>query len=349
MKRSIGVTVIAVVSLAGSLLVLLIGGLMALAVAFASSAAPTEPPIPPGFMKAMLALMLVIYLAAAAWGITTSIGLLRLRNWARLSIIVFSVLLALMSGPSALMVLLMPSFPTPHGADASFMTAMRVGMGAFWSTILAIAIWWLVFFNRAKVKEQFVPAVLPPPPIPEIFAAQTPQISVPPTILSRPQRPLSFTILAWFLLIGCLFLPLSFAMHAPAILFTKMLTGLPAALYYLAILVVHFYIGIGLLRFKPSARSVGVGYYGFLFINGAVFYLAPGARARIHELFDWQFTMFPWMRVWQNQWQTQFDPMPSFIAGSCMGLAFLVIPLYFLISRKQRFERAAAARRSAAE
>ena len=115
MKRSIGVTVIAVVSLAGSLLVLLIGGLMALAVAFASSAAPTEPPIPPGFMKAMLALMLVIYLAAAAWGITTSIGLLRLRNWARLSIIVFSVLLALMSGPSALMVLLMPSFPTPHG------------------------------------------------------------------------------------------------------------------------------------------------------------------------------------------------------------------------------------------
>jgi hypothetical protein len=88
---------------------------------------------------------------AAAWGIATSIGLFRLRNWARLSILVFSVLLVLMSAPSGLMALLMP-FPAPRGADPSFTTVMRVGMGAFWLGLLAIGIWWLVFFNRAKVK-----------------------------------------------------------------------------------------------------------------------------------------------------------------------------------------------------
>ena len=85
----------------------------------------------------------------------------------------------------------------------------------------------------------------------------------------------------------------------------------------------------------------------FLFINAAVFYLAPGRWARIHQLFDWQFTIFPWMRAWQNQWETQFDPMPSFIVGSCMGLVFLAVPLYFLITRKGAFEKAAASRTAA--
>jgi hypothetical protein len=140
MKRSVGVTVVAVLSLIGSLLTLLMGLLMALALALAPSS-PAESPMPPVFMKAVLALVLVIYLGTAAWGIATSIGLLMLRNWARLSILVFSVLLTLMSVFSAPMVLFMPPFPTPSGAGPSVVTAMRIVMGAFWLGLLAIGIW----------------------------------------------------------------------------------------------------------------------------------------------------------------------------------------------------------------
>jgi hypothetical protein len=251
-----------------------------------------------------------------------------------------------MSVFSAPMVLLMPAFPTTTGVDPSVMIAMRVVVGAFWLGLLGIGVWWLVFFNRARVKAQFMQPEPPPPPTPQIFAAQSPQVSVPPIVPGGPQRPLSLTILAWFLLVGCLFLPLSLAMRAPAILFTNMLTGLPAALYYLVVLIVHLYIGIGLLRLKPLARSAGVGYCVFLFINSAVFYLAPGRQARIHALFDWQFTIFPWMRHWQDQWEAQF--MPSFVVGACTGLVFLAVPLYFLITRKRAFEEAAAASRTAA-
>jgi hypothetical protein len=75
MRRSVGVTVIAVLSLIGSLLTLLLGLLMGVALAFAPSSTPTETAIPAGFLKAMMALVLLIYLGAAAWGIVTSIGL----------------------------------------------------------------------------------------------------------------------------------------------------------------------------------------------------------------------------------------------------------------------------------
>ncbi|MGO9085391.1 MAG: hypothetical protein ACLQBK_09210 [Candidatus Sulfotelmatobacter sp.] len=342
MRRSVGVTVIAVLSLAGSVLTLLLGILMVAVAVIAPAPSQAEFPFPPLLLKALLLLVSLMYLGVAAWGIATGIGLLRLRNWARLSIIVFSVLLIIMSAFSALMLVSAPAFPNLNEANPSVMTAMRVAMGVFWLGQLGVGIWWLVFFNRAKVKQQFLSSLSPlPPPAPEIFADHSSQVSA-----GRPQRPLSLTILAWFLLVGCLFLPLSLAMRAPAILFTKMVTGLPAGLYYFVMLALQLYIGIGLLRVKPFARTVGVGYYVFLFINTAVFYLAPGRWARIHQLFDWQFTIFPWMRAWQNQnqWQTQFDPIPSFIVGSCMGLACLAVPLYFLITRKRAFEKAAASR-----
>jgi len=344
MKRSVGVTVIAVLSLVGSLLTLLMGILMAVALAVMPATPPAEFPVPPMFLKAMLLVVVLIYLMAAAWGIATSIGLLNLRNWARLSIIVFSVLLILMSGFSGLMLLSAPMFPNPSEANPSVMAAVRILMGAFWAAQLGIGIWWLVFFNRAKVKQQFVPAGSPlPPPASEIFAAHPPQISVPPITPRRPQRPLSLTILAWFLLAACLFLPLNVALHSPAFVLTKIVTGRPAVLYYLAVMALHLYIGIGLLRLKPLARTVGVGYFTFAFINAAVFYLAPGARVRMQQLLDSQFTLFPWMRAWQSQWQTQFNPMPSLIVGALFGLALLAVPLYFLITRKQAFEKAASA------
>jgi hypothetical protein len=315
---------------------------MVFAFAFVSSSTPTEPPIPPGFMKAMLAVVLVIYLGAAAWGIATSIGLLRLRNWARLSIIVFSVLLIIMSGFSGLMLVSAPAFPNPNGANPSVMTAMRVVMGVFWLGQLAIGIWWLVFFNRASVKQQFSLSGSPlPPPAPEIFAAQPAEGAPAVHEQCLPQRPLSLTIIAWFLLVGCLFMPLSIVLNAPAFLLTKVVTGRPAELYYFLVLALYLYVGIGLLRLKPLARTVGVGYFSFALVNAAVFYLAPGTNVRLQTLMESQFAIFPWMRAWQSQWEAQFNPTPALFAGACLGLALLGIPLYFLITRKKAFERAA--------
>lgn len=293
MSRSLGVTVIAVLSLAGSVLTLLLGILMAAVTVFAPAPDQAEFPFPPLLLKALLLLVSLMYLGVAAWGIATGIGLLRLRNWARLSIIVFSVLLIIMSGFSGLMLLSAPAFPNPSGTNPSVMTAVRAVMGVFWLGQLAIGIWWLVFFNRASVKQQFSPSGAPlPPPAPQIFAAQPSESAPPVPEQCPPQRPLSLTIIAWFLLVGCLFMPLSIVLHAPAFLLTKVVTGRMAELYYLVVVGLHLYIGIGLLRLKRLARTVGVGYFSFALVNAAVFYLAPGAHVRSQSLVESQSRCF---------------------------------------------------------
>ena len=97
MKRSIGVTVIAVLSLLGSVLTLLMGVLLGWVMFRAPVASPDQYPGSPAFFKAMLFAGVLIYVVPAIWGICTSIGLLRLRDWARISMIAFAVLLILMA------------------------------------------------------------------------------------------------------------------------------------------------------------------------------------------------------------------------------------------------------------
>lgn len=288
----------------------------------------------------------LMYVLPAIWGIATSVGLFRLKEWARISIIVFSVLLILMFGFSALIFLVLP-FPTPPNqqVDANVASGVRVFMTTFAGGMVGIGVWWLVFFTRARVKQQFVPLQ----PLVTGATVGAPQLltdsPLPASAPAAPSRPLSLTILAWFMLVGCLFVPMSIVLRSPAVFLTKVVTGWPATLYYLAIAVVGLYVGIGLLRLKPLARSVGVAYYGFFFVNKAVFYLAPGGRTRMLDLIQKSLSSFPWVQAeyWQNQVAPQFNTTRFFAMGACLGLAGILVPIYFLVTRKQAFERAAAA------
>jgi hypothetical protein len=211
---------------------------------------------------------------------------------------------------------------------------------------LGIGVWWLVFFNRARVKAQFV---APPPMFTAVPPPQMPAYSVPPppspAVRAGPDssrgRPLSITIIAWYLLAICVLIPLNLLLHSPVMLFVAVLTGRPAVIYSLALVAVHIYVGIGLLRLQPVARLVGISYFMFAFLNSAVFFLAPGGSARVARLMALQQSMFPWMRAWQNQLPIQFDIAPFIVIGAVGGLVFLLIPLYFLFTSKQVFAEAA--------
>jgi cell division protein FtsX len=55
-----------------------------------------------------------------------------------------------------------------------------------------------------------------------------------------------------------------------------------------------------------------------------------------------QQSMFPWMRMFPNQPEFQFDPTPFMYMGAVCGIIGVAIPLYFLITRKVAYEKAAA-------
>jgi len=285
-----------------------------------------------------------MYIGPAVWGILTSIGLFRLKNWARISVIVFSVLLILMSAFSGLGLLVLPVISVPKGMpDPGVMLAVRVLMGVFWAVLLGIGIWWLVFFNRAKVKQQFAPllASMPAPPVQAPYLNQAGSGST-VTVPQASGCPVSLTVIAWILIVSCAFVPLNLVMRTPAVFLTKLVVGWPAAIYYVVVAALLLYIGIGLLRLKPAARLVGIGYFAFTFVNSAIFFLAPGSGARMQSLIEWQEKMFPWGQLWQSQAALISDLRPMFVVDGCFGLALADVPVYFLFTRKQAFERAAS-------
>jgi hypothetical protein len=218
-------------------------------------------------------------------------------------------------------------------------------MAVFCLGQLGIGIWWLVFFNRAKVKQQFIslPEIGTVAPLQPSYSTATQPVSATAVGQNAPRCPISLTIIAWFLLVSCLFVPANLVLRAPAVLFTKVFGGWPALLLNLLVGFLLLYIGIGLLRLKPVARRVGVGYFLFTFVNSAVFFLAPGGRARMTDLMGRQRAMFPWRQLWQSQSGLQFDLTPLVVIGACAGLGFLAVLLYFLVSRRAAFEDAARA------
>lgn len=370
-NRSAGITVIAILQLIGSALLLLMAAFMA----FAMFVAPTPPgneQLPPIFFKMMRVLLPLFYAVPAVWGIVTAVGLLQLKNWARISTIVISVLLIVFGAFGILTSMVFFLKPPPgNGVDPKMFAVIGVVTAVFALAQIGVGIWWMVFCNRAGVKAQFMPQPLPlpysiqcatpyaidmpysatpPPPVistPTDLASTAEQVPPPTPPIAVPQRtarPLSISIIAWFFLVGCFFIPFSILLHAPAILFTTVLTGWPATIYLLLYAGLHIYIGIALLQMKPAGRLVGMGYYIFGLLNIAVFYLAPGRSARIARFLEIEQSMFPWMRSAQVNSLFAADVLPFVIIGLIGGLAYCLVVLYFLAAAKPAFDRVARER-----
>jgi hypothetical protein len=356
-NRSAGVTVIAVLALLGSALMLALAVLVAIAMFAAPQQAANPAQLPPMFYKAIRFAAPLFYALPAVWGIVTAVDLLRLKNWARISTIVFSVLLIVFGGFEALTSVSFFLMPPSRGLDVKALFAIGVTMAVLSLAQIGVGIWWLVFFNRPNVKAQFVPwylqpsvqatgeapyrldmpysATLPPPGLP--VAADSAALVAP----RKAARPLSISIIAWFLLASCLFIPVNVFLHTPTALFTVILTGWRAAAFFLVSAALIIYIGTALLRMKPVGRLIAIGYFIFTLVNLAVFYFAPGGRARMAKLLDLQQSMFPWMRSSQDVSPFGGQFMPFIIIGAITGLVFWLVPLYFLIAAKPAFDKAA--------
>jgi hypothetical protein len=359
-NRSAGVTVIAVLALLGSALMLALAVLVAIAMFVAPPSAVNPAPLPPMFYKVLRVAAPLFYALPAVWGIVTAVDLLRLRNWARISTIVFSVLLIVFGGFGMLTSVAFFLMPPPgRGLDAKVLSYIGVATGLIALIQVGIGIWWLVFFNRPRVKAQFVPSYLQAPasvsgeapyrldmPYSATLPPPGPPGEAPGPVVVAPRaatRPLSISIIAWYLLASCLFIPFSLFLHSPTFLFTAILTGWRATVFFLVYTALIIYIGTALLRMKPAGRLTAIGYFIFTFVNLAVFYFAPGGRARMAKLLDLQQSMFPWMRSSQDFSPFGGEFMPFIIIGAIAGLVLWLVPLYFLVVAKPAFDKAARA------
>ena len=264
-NRSASVTAAAVVAILGSVFLLLCFSiaLLALLLVKLPGNAPELPPSVRTFGLATQGFMICLSL----FGLATGIGLLYLRKWARISILIWgglSVFFGVIGIPIAF---LMPFSPTPNAPNlpAESMQAFRWIILIIYGVPLLIGIWWLILFNRKTVKAQ--------------FAGQGE--SADQGLPRKPACPLPISVLAWFYVASVLnlvFLPL-LPFHIPLFVFGY---GLPGSAGRIALIITSLAFavaGVGLLKLKPWSYSLTIGLQLFWLASGVVSALTPNYGA----------------------------------------------------------------------
>ena len=326
MNRSVGVTVTAVVVLLGSGLTLLAGVMML----FASS---SDLPVPENqihFLKYFMAFMALVLFAAGAWGIASGMGLMRLREWSRVSMLIFSALLVFLCVPGLVMFLFMP-FPPPGTAPSPEMTkemlaATRVFMVVLYGILSALGGWWLYFLNKRSTKDQFLKVKIPG------------MEGMPGgAVISPYARPLSITLIAWYLLISGFVGVLGLSMNPPIFFLGYFFKGTPASALMLALALVQSLIGFGLLKLRPWGRTLAIYYFQFLIFNSLTVVLIPGTQARFEQAMNGMLT---------DMQGTLGTPPPAMHFPIWFGVIFavplLALLLWVVVSRKEAFQDEAA-------
>ena len=264
MRPSKGIIASAVAAIGGSILSLLLGVLMLFTLRAALVPPPGLPPpaIPMGLI---LGIMAGIYAGFGVWGMVSAIGLLRLRNWARICFAIFGGILAGFSLFGAFG-MLMAGFVAPQPLPPEVSPALMTGILAIFAAIAllcaALGIWWVIFFNRQRVKTQFMSEV----------AAAAPRLF-----------PVSITVIAWFLIVGGVSSLVMVAAGWPIVLFGFVFRGLGSRIVLLLFVAVNSIGGIGLLKKRVEALGVAIGYFVFGLVNTVSFWVVPGSLARMQD------------------------------------------------------------------
>lgn len=341
MPRSAGVTASAVIVFIGSAFTALMGALMGLAGIVVMNS-PRRPALPPNF-HFLFQLEAAVILAFAAWGFASGVGLVKLKPWARISIIVYAVMLLFFCLPIACLMLVVPL--SAHGADqshAAFVTGVRLGLSGFYFALAALGGFWLYLFNASNVKAQFS---LEPAIRDDGFPQTQPADAQFASSNTMTERPLSISIIGWFLLVGSAFAPLwliyssrmypnvelpfffvGFFLHRFAGQVTLMLWSVVQAL-----------AAIGLLRLKNWARILTLALQGLAVLNMLLLTAVPSNVTKLQQMTDQMSASLAATRGYPPGVQ----PIPA--AHMMPAIMISIVPMfaaiiYFLIARRSAFK-----------
>lgn len=224
------------------------------------------PPLAIGILAPILAFAA----ALAIFGLFTSIGVLRLKKWARISMLIWGGVTAFFSGLMLISTALVP-LPEMPADTAAAMPFMRLLMIVVYGIQFLIGVWWLLLFNQKAIKEQFLGMTL--------NDGQT--VAAPP-----PRCPLPLAILARFSIFSAgfsLFLPFT-SFPVNAILFGHRFHGAVGfAIFYLAAILV-LAGSIGMLRLKRWSYPLMLGQYFFWMASGTIALLRPNYDRNLQEI-----------------------------------------------------------------
>jgi hypothetical protein len=255
MKRPVGLILSAIALSLAALFLILTTVLMVLIAIFADRHHPfiaAAPAATPHFFLYLMLAVAVFYAALATWATLTVIGILRLRSWARYSILVIGgglAILGLLAGMGTLLSrTMLPTLSTQQpNADPRILSGVFFVMTALYLLVSAVGGWWLIYFNLRPTRELFSIAEFQLPSSTGLPASPNPV-------------PTPIKIVAAFLLVGAVCCLLGVFLPFSAFLFGFILPPAAAHFLYIAFAAFAAFAGYGLLRLKESARLMTMAF-----------------------------------------------------------------------------------------
>src|SRR5262249_1833747 len=190
-------------------------------------------------MRSILYLTWAFFFLCAGFLMISGIYLVRLRNWARLSLLVVAGG-GLLFGVVGLAFVFLTVYSTPDDPVVSKPLLLSILAFTYGVPIL-VAIGWVVLLTGRSIVEQFQAA-----------AVRTETSPLSTSLLNNPECPLAVRAVGWYLASFVLFLPfLPFLpSRLPALYFGHLFTGSSAALAHFLTFALFAIPGIGMLLLK---------------------------------------------------------------------------------------------------
>ena len=310
MKRPAGVTASAVVAIIGSLFVLAAAGFFVVA-SFSPLPTGAAAPAIPDYSRLMRGAAFIL-VAFAAMGLTTGVGLLKLRPWARVSMLVFGGIMAAMCLAAGLSIAALPLVATAN-LDPRAARMLRPMLGVIYGVPFLIGVWWLVQFNRRATKEAF---------------------EGPAELAAPGARPLSVTIIGWWLLVGGALSIMPAFSKLPALLFGGLFTGWAATMIYVVFAALQISAGTGVLKLQEPARVLAIAWFLFGVTNLLFMAWRPGIEQRV-EAYQRMIGALP-------PGPAPFDMVQFMRRMTVVWVAAFAVPVWFLVRRRAAFHSHAA-------
>jgi hypothetical protein len=354
MRRPTGVVVSCIILGFGTLILLMVS------VAFLFG----QPTPDASVMSGVMIGIGIICLIPTAWAAITVVGLARMKNWARYSIIIIGAGLVLFSllgllGTVASQALLATTQQSTGQSPAMLRMGMMINAMTFFA-MMGVGIWWIIYFALRNTRDAFtlaaapqapaIPSYIPPPspyaassyevasyiPAPDPNDPNDPPVPSPVVMLDQsiaappppPGRPLTITIIAVLAFIGLVFMiPYTF-FPFPMFLFGVEFTGWSGHLVMAGFAIATGLTGIGLWQMKKIGLYAAYVFYALGVLNCATF-LLPSVRA---HMFAYQRDIMrtnpmatPQAVAFQSQLTTAIMmPMMIFSVTICLALLILL-------------------------
>ncbi len=329
-SASASVIFAAVVAILAALFTLLVTslGFIGILLGTTRGVSPELPPLVKNMTLAVMAFMACL----SVFGIAVGIGLILLRNWARISVLIWGGLCVFFGVFGVAIAFVIPLAPPPNAPNitADSMQAVRFIILGIYGLPLVVGIWWVILFNRKTVKAQFAATASP----------------LDPAVPQKPRCPVPVAILAWLNITAAPhifilpFLPFSI----PVFLFGHVFRGTIGNTFYVLICSLLLVTGIGLLKLKPWSYPLAIGFQLFGIASTIVTVVDPNYPSRIAALLA---EMNNAMHLPPNLYYNP-DSLQSMHWFMYIGLLVPVAVLGILFYYRERFMEAASSAASKA-